>query len=198
MLLPRQNDWGTESQDASDRSILVCPQKDCDGVLITATVWLGQRVEQGITHSGLGLHYPWRNKSIVWRVFLVPDLLLDMQVTTVTRNALHHLPLVSSQLQPFPGRRSGHSGAPLLTYRLNNWTAVCMGLHLKSDWDFNSCRMQQPRWWLEWAPRNHITPIVVHLQCLLVCFWARFKVLVFTFNVLYGLGPTYLKDCQFP
>lgn len=43
--------------------------------------------------------------------------------------------------------------------------------------------------------RDHIIPVLAHLHWLWTCLQAQFQVLVLNFQIQYGLGPLYVKDC---
>ena len=66
------------------------------------------------------------------------------------------------------------------------------------------CTVQEEAWasfsrflQLRTTQTEHIMPLLQQLYWLSVCFWVHFNVMVITYEVLYGLGPGYLKDSPY-
>lgn len=119
----------------------------------------------------------------------ISQLLLEEQVAAVIRRGFAQLHIVY-QLHTLLNYKAllpvTHA---LVASRVDYCNALCMGIPFKSIWQFQ----------LMW---NTAGPIAVCVSCELnwlpLCFWMQFKVLVFTFKVLHGTGPGYLRDHLFP
>lgn len=104
-----------------------------------------------------------------------------------------------SQLQPFWEKKDlvtiVHA---LVTSRLNYCNMRYVRLPLEMSWKLQLVQNALVHVLTGASRFHHIIPILQELYWLPIAFYAQFKVLVFNYKALYGLGQGYKKDCFFP
>uniref|UniRef100_A0A669B2I4 Reverse transcriptase domain-containing protein n=1 Tax=Oreochromis niloticus TaxID=8128 RepID=A0A669B2I4_ORENI len=127
-------------------------------------------------------------------VFLDGSFKLEKQVSTVVKNSFYQLRQISKAKSFLPLKELEKLVHAFITSRLDYCNSLYSGLQHSSLYRLQLIQNAAARLLTGTRIHEHITPILAKLHWLPVKYRINFKILLFTFQILNNLAPTYLSD----